>query len=87
VLVYCRNMLDCLGLDEDEIVMNKMTQNEAKYPVEKARGAAHVSGRTDRKPNGGKTLDPDQDYMVYTKDGDTLIQGIGDYAGSIVLDD
>ena len=38
VLVYCRNMLDKLGLDEDEIVNRKMDQNEAKYPVEKARG-------------------------------------------------
>ena len=38
VLVYCRNMLDKLGLDEDEIVNAKMEQNEAKYPVEKARG-------------------------------------------------
>ena len=38
VLVYCRNMLDKLGLDEDEIVNKKMSQNEAKYPVEKARG-------------------------------------------------
>ena len=38
VLVYCRNMLDTLGLDEDEIVNAKMDQNEAKYPVEKARG-------------------------------------------------
>ena len=38
VLVYCRNMLDKLGLDEDEIVNRKMNQNEAKYPVEKARG-------------------------------------------------
>ncbi len=38
VLVYCRNLLDKLGLDEDEIVNMKMTQNEAKYPVEKARG-------------------------------------------------
>ena len=38
VLVYCRNMLDKLGLDEDEIINMKMTQNEAKYPVEKARG-------------------------------------------------
>ncbi|MCR4876771.1 MAG: hypothetical protein K5922_06340 [Clostridiales bacterium] len=36
---------------------------------------------------GGETLDPDLDYMVYTKDGTTLIQGIGEYAGSIVLDD
>ena len=40
VLVYCRNMLDKLGLDEDEIVNRKMEQNEAKYPVEKARGSA-----------------------------------------------
>ena len=40
VLVYCRNMLDRLGLDEDEIVNSKMDQNEAKYPAEKARGKA-----------------------------------------------
>lgn len=40
VLVYCRNMLDELGLDEDEIVNSKMTRNELKYPVEKARGNA-----------------------------------------------
>lgn len=38
VLVYCQNMLDKLGLDEDEIVNMKMEQNEAKYPVEKAKG-------------------------------------------------
>ena len=40
VMVYCRNLLDELGLDEDEIINAKMTQNEAKYPVEKARGNA-----------------------------------------------
>ena len=40
VIVYCQNMLDKLGLDEDEIVNRKMDQNEAKYPVEKARGNA-----------------------------------------------
>lgn len=40
VLVYCRNMLDKLGLDEDEIVNAKMNKNEAKYPVEKAKGVA-----------------------------------------------
>ena len=38
VLVYCRNMLDKLGLDEDEIINRKMDQNEKKYPVDKARG-------------------------------------------------
>ena len=30
VLVYCRNMLDRLELDEDEIVNAKMDKNEAK---------------------------------------------------------
>lgn len=39
VLVYCRNMLDKLGLDEDDIVNAKMTKNEAKYPIDKARGS------------------------------------------------
>ena len=38
VLVYSRNMLDKLGLDEDEIVNAKMAKNEGKYPVEKAKG-------------------------------------------------
>lgn len=40
VLVYCRNMLDKLNLDEDEIVNAKMEQNEKKYPVDKAKGKA-----------------------------------------------
>ncbi len=40
VLIYCQNMLDKLGLDEDEIVNNKMKKNEIKYPVEKAKGKA-----------------------------------------------
>lgn len=40
VLVYCRDLLDKLGLDEDEIVNQKMDQNEKKYPVEKAKGSA-----------------------------------------------
>ncbi len=40
VIVYCQDMLDKLGLDVDEIVNRKMDQNEAKYPIEKARGNA-----------------------------------------------
>ena len=40
VMVYCQNMLDKLELDADEIINNKMDKNEAKYPVEKARGNA-----------------------------------------------
>ena len=45
VLVYCRNMLDKLELDEDEIVNAKMEQNEKKYPVEKAKGKADKYNR------------------------------------------
>lgn len=40
VMVYSRNLLDKLGLDEDEIINAKMAKNEAKYPVEKAKGSA-----------------------------------------------
>lgn len=40
VLVYCRDLLDKLGLDEDEIVNAKMDKNEAKYPMDKAKGKA-----------------------------------------------
>ncbi len=40
VMVYCQNLLDKLGLDADEIVNAKMDQNEAKYPVAKAKGKA-----------------------------------------------
>ena len=53
VMVYCRNLLDELGLDEDEIINAKMTQNEAKYPVQKARGsAAKYDQLTDDKYTG-----------------------------------
>ena len=40
MIVYCVNMLDKLGLNADEIVNAKMDKNEAKYPVDKARGNA-----------------------------------------------
>lgn len=40
VIVYCVNMLDKLGLDADEIINAKMDKNEAKYPVDKAKGNA-----------------------------------------------
>lgn len=38
VLVYCQDMLDALDLNEDEIINMKMDMNEAKYPLEKAKG-------------------------------------------------
>lgn len=50
VLVYCRNLLDELGLDEDEIINAKMDQNEAKYPVDKAKGSAAKYDRLEGEP-------------------------------------
>ena len=38
VMVYSQNLLDKLGLDADEIINMKMSQNEAKYPVDKSKG-------------------------------------------------
>lgn len=40
VMVYCQNLLDKLGYDVDDIINMKMDQNEAKYPIEKAKGKA-----------------------------------------------
>ena len=40
VIVYCQNMLDKLNLDVNEIVNMKMSMNEEKYPIEKAKGKA-----------------------------------------------
>ena len=44
VIVYSQYLLDKLGLDSDEIVNMKMTMNEAKYPVEKAKGNEKSTG-------------------------------------------
>ena len=38
VMNYCIQMADVLGVDLDEIINSKCTQNEKKYPVEKAKG-------------------------------------------------
>jgi NTP pyrophosphatase (non-canonical NTP hydrolase) len=38
VLTYCYLLADRLGVDPDQIVLDKLTQTKAKYPVEKARG-------------------------------------------------
>ena len=40
VIIYSYDLLDKLNLDIDEIVNSKMTKNELKYPVEKAKGNA-----------------------------------------------
>ena len=41
MIVYSQNLLDKLGLNADEIVNMKMSQNEAKYPVEKVKGKSN----------------------------------------------
>lgn len=40
VIVNCQNLLDKLGLDVDDIVNQKMEQNEKKYPIDKVKGKA-----------------------------------------------
>ena len=40
VIVYCQDLLDKLDLNVNEIVNSKMSKNEAKYPVEQAKGSA-----------------------------------------------
>ena len=40
VLSYCILMADVYGLDLDELMNAKVDRNEAKYPVELARGSA-----------------------------------------------
>lgn len=40
VMSCCVLMADVCGLDLDEILREKVAKNEAKYPVEKARGRA-----------------------------------------------
>ena len=40
VLKYCILMADVCGLDMDEIVQDKIKDNNLKYPVEKAKNSA-----------------------------------------------
>jgi len=38
VLTYCLLLADRLGVDPDQIVLDKLAKTREKYPVEKARG-------------------------------------------------
>ena len=38
VLTYCLHLAERLGVDPDEIVLDKLERTREKYPVEKARG-------------------------------------------------
>jgi len=40
VINYCIQLASKLNLDIKQIVIDKMAKNEAKYPVEKAKGVA-----------------------------------------------
>ena len=48
VVTYCQLLADRLGLDIDQIVLDKLTQTKAKYPVDRARGR---SARYDQLPD------------------------------------
>ena len=38
VMSYCIDLADALGVDMEEILLDKIAKNEAKYPVEKSKG-------------------------------------------------
>lgn len=38
VMIYCLSMADTLGVSVEEIILNKMKQNEQKYPIDQAKG-------------------------------------------------
>jgi NTP pyrophosphatase (non-canonical NTP hydrolase) len=38
VLTYCLLLADRMGVDPDQIVLDKLQRTRAKYPVEKSRG-------------------------------------------------
>ncbi|WNM26395.1 nucleotide pyrophosphohydrolase [Demequina capsici] len=38
VLTYCFLLADTLGLDSDQVVLDKLARTREKYPVEKAKG-------------------------------------------------
>jgi NTP pyrophosphatase (non-canonical NTP hydrolase) len=40
VLTYCHLLAAKLELDPDEIILEKLEQTKAKYPVDKARGSS-----------------------------------------------
>lgn len=41
VMNYCIQMADKLNVDLDQVINDKIDQNEKKYPVEKAKGKAN----------------------------------------------
>ena len=81
VMVYCRNMLDELGLDEDVIINAKMDRNEAKYPVEKARGSA---AKYDQLPDP-EAKRTEEEFLQAVKMLDEYTLSIDEYNMSLML--
>lgn len=48
VLTYCHLLADSLGVDPDQIVLDKLEVSRSKYPVDTARGR---SDKYDQLPN------------------------------------
>ena len=45
VLSYCLMLADKLGLDPEQIVLDKLERSRAKYPADKARGRSEKYDR------------------------------------------
>lgn len=45
VLTYCYLMADKLGIDPEELILNKLTKTRVKYPIDKARGRSEKYDR------------------------------------------
>ena len=71
----------------NELVLGDKVTEADQQPMLKnlAHAAAAVDQGTGTVTYGDTVLEADRDYMVYTRDDEILIQGIGEYAGSIVL--
>ena len=54
IVNYCILMADKLDVDLETIVLNKLTKNEQKYPIEKAKGRSEkytvLLGESDENP-------------------------------------
>jgi NTP pyrophosphatase (non-canonical NTP hydrolase) len=42
VLIYCLSMANAMEIEISTVIMQKLARNDAKYPVDKYRGKAHL---------------------------------------------
>jgi NTP pyrophosphatase (non-canonical NTP hydrolase) len=45
VMAYCLHLADDLGIEVDDLILEKVAKNELKYPVEKSRGKSQKYDR------------------------------------------